>query len=65
MSVWSIVLFILAALYAVGAVFEFPLFFGGNPKTRWFMAKVGGKRNWKIILLVFAAVFLVLAVILK
>lgn len=46
MSVWSVILFILAALYAVGAVMEFPLFFEGNPKTRWLMAKVGGKRNW-------------------
>lgn len=65
MSVWSVILFILAALYAVGAVMEFPLFFEGNPKTRWLMAKVGGKRNWKIVLLVLAVVFLVLALLLR
>ena len=65
MSVWSIILFVLAALYAVGAIFEFPIFFEGNPKTRWLMAKVGGKRNWKIVLLVLAVILLILAVLLR
>ena len=65
MSIWSIVFFILAALYAVGGVLEFPIFYDGNPKTRWLMKKVGGKRNWKIVLLVLAGIFLILAILLR
>ena len=64
MSVWSLILFLLAALYVVGAIFEFPLMFDGNPKTRWLMKKMG-KGNLKILFYVMAAVFIVLAMMLK
>lgn len=64
MSVWSIILFLVAALYLFGAIFEFPIMFEGNPKSRWLMEKMG-KRNLKILLFVFAAIFIALAIILK
>ncbi len=64
MSVWSVILFLLAALYFVGAIFEFPIMFEGNPKTRFFISKMG-RKNFKIMLFVFAAVFFVLAVMLR
>ncbi len=64
MSGWSILLFLLAALYIVGAIFEFPIMFEGNPKTRLLMSKMG-KKNLKIMILVFGAIFLVLAFMLK
>ncbi len=64
MSGWSILLFLLAALYIVGGIFEFPIMFEGNPKTRFFISKMG-KKNYKIMLFVFAAIFLVLAFMLK
>ncbi len=64
MSVWSIILFLLAALYLFGAIFEFPIMFEGNPKTRWLIEKIG-KRNLKILILVFSAIFFALAIILK
>ena len=64
MSVWSLILFLLAALYVAGAIFEFPLMFDGNPKTRWLMKKMG-KGNLKILFYVMAAVFIVLAMMLK
>jgi Sec-independent protein secretion pathway component TatC len=63
-SVWSIILFLLAALYLFGGIFEFPIMFEGNPKTRWLMEKMG-KRNLKLLILSFAVIFAVLAVILK
>lgn len=64
MSVWSIILFLLGALYIVGGIFEFPIMFEGNPKTRFFISKMG-RKNYKIMLFVFAAVFLVVAVMLR
>lgn len=60
MSIWSIILYLLAALYIFGGIFEFPIMFEGNPKTRFIMSKIG-KKNLKIMLFVFAAVFIVLA----
>jgi hypothetical protein len=64
MSGWSLVFFLLAALYVAGAIFEFPIMFDGNPKTKWLMKKMG-KGNLKILFLVMAAVFIVLAIQLK
>lgn len=64
MSIWSIILFLLAALYIVGAIFEFPIMFEGNPKTRFMIKKIG-KRNFKIVLFIMAIIFLYLANLLK
>jgi hypothetical protein len=64
MSVWSLVLFLLAVLYVVGALMEFPIMFEGNPKTRFLMQKMG-KGGLKILFFVMAAVFIVLALYLK
>jgi hypothetical protein len=64
LSIWSVILFLLAVLYVFGAIFEFPIMFDGNPKTRWLLQKMG-KKNLKILFFVLAAVFIVLAIILK
>lgn len=64
MSIWSIILFLLAALYIAGAIFEFPIMFDGNPKTRFIMKKIG-KKNLKIVLIIMAIIFLYLANMLK
>lgn len=64
MSAWSVLLFLLAALYIVGAIFEFPILFEANPKTRFIMSKIG-KTNLKIVLIVFGVIFLVLANMIK
>ena len=64
MSVLSFVLFLLAALYIFGALFEFPIMFEGNPKTKFLISKMG-KRNYKILLFVLATVFVGLALLLK
>ncbi len=64
MSAWSVILFLLAVLYVFGAIFEFPILFEGNPKTRLIMAKIG-RKNLKIVLLVFGVVFIVLAAVFR
>jgi Sec-independent protein secretion pathway component TatC len=64
MSVLSFVLFLLAALYIFGALFEFPIMFEGNPKTKFLISKMG-KRNYKILLFALATVFVGLALLLK
>lgn len=64
MSGWSFLLLLLAVFYFFGALFEFPIMFEGNPKTRFMMKKIG-KRNLKIVILLFAFLFLVMAVYLK
>ena len=64
MSILSFVLFLVAALYVFGALFEFPIMFEGNPKTKFIISKLG-KRNYKILLFVLAGVFVVLALLLK
>ncbi|MBS4022694.1 MAG: hypothetical protein KGZ79_09795 [Dethiobacter sp.] len=60
MSTWSIILFLLAALYIFGAIFEFPIIFEGNPKTRFLISKIG-KKNLKIMFFILSAVFIVFA----
>ncbi len=64
MSTWSVILFLLATLYVFGAIFEFPIMFDGNPKTRWLMKKIG-KKNLKIVFFVLAVIFIAIAIILK
>ncbi len=64
MSIWSLILFLLAVLYVFGAIFEFPIMFEGNPKTRWLMEKMG-KKNLKILFFVMAVIFIVIAIIIK
>jgi hypothetical protein len=64
MSVWSIIFFVLGALYLVGGLFEFPIMFEGNPKTRWLIEKMG-KRNLKLLILAFGVIFIALAIILR
>jgi hypothetical protein len=64
MSGWSMVLFVLAIFYLVGAIFEFPIMFEGNPKTRFLMSKMG-KKNLKIMIYLFALIFFVLAIVLR
>lgn len=64
MSGWSLFFFILAALYLVGALMEFPIMFDGNPKTRWMIKKMG-KGQFKMLLVILGIAFIVIAVILK
>ncbi len=64
MSVWSIVLFLLAAVYLLGGIFEFPIVFERNPKSRLLIEAIG-KRNFKLMLFVLAAIFIALAVMLR
>jgi hypothetical protein len=64
MSTWSLILFLLALLYVVGALLEFPIMFEGNPKTRFLMKKMG-KGGLKILFFVMGAIFIALAIYLK
>ncbi len=64
MNTWSIVFFILGALYLVAYFVEIPFFYEGNPKTKFMIQKLG-KKNYKLVLLVFAVIFLVVAFLLK
>jgi len=64
MSTPSFILLLLAILYIFGAVFEFPIFFDANPKTRWLMQRIG-KKNLKIVFFVLAAIFIILAIMFK
>ncbi len=47
----SFVLFALGVLYLIAFMIEIPIFYEGNPKTRFFIEKMG-KRNYKILLFV-------------
>lgn len=57
---YSILFFVLGVLYLVAAFIEIPIFYEGNPKTRFMIQKMG-KKNYKILLIVFGAVFIALA----
>ncbi|MDP3305970.1 MAG: hypothetical protein Q8S15_07850 [Erysipelotrichaceae bacterium] len=57
---YSILLFVLGVLYIVAAFIEIPFFYEGNPKTRFMIQKMG-KKSYKILLVVFGAVFIALA----
>ena len=56
--------FVVAVVYLVAYFVEMPIFYEGNPKTRFFIEKLG-KKGYKLLLLVFAGIFLVLAFIFK
>ena len=60
----SIFFFVVAVIYLVAYFVEMPIFYEGNPKTRFFIEKLG-KKGYKLLLLVFAGIFLVLAFIFK
>lgn len=60
----SIFFFVVAVVYLVAYFVEMPIFYEGNPKTRFFIEKLG-KKGYKLLLLVFAGIFLVLAFIFK
>jgi len=64
MNTWSIVFFLFAVLYLVAYFVEIPFFYEGNPKTKFMIDKLG-KKNYKLLLLGFAVIFLVLAFIFK
>lgn len=57
---YSILFFVLGVLYLVAAFIEIPFFYEGNPKTRFMIQKMG-RKNYKILLIVFGAVFIALA----
>ena len=60
----AIFFFVVAVVYLVSYFVEMPIFYEGNPKTRFFIEKLG-KKGYKLLLLVFAGIFLVLAFIFK
>lgn len=53
----SFILFALGVLYLIAFMIEIPFFYEGNPKTRFFIEKMG-KKNYKILLLVFGIAFI-------
>ena len=57
---YSILFFVLGVLYLVATFIEIPIFYEGNPKTRFMIQKMG-KKNYKILLIVFGVVFIALA----
>jgi hypothetical protein len=60
----GIFFFVVSVIYFVAYFVEMPIFYEGNPKTRFFIEKLG-KKGYKLLLLVFAGIFLVLAFIFK
>ncbi|HOA14785.1 MAG TPA: hypothetical protein PLT03_01640 [Bacillota bacterium] len=64
MSALSLVLFILGAFYAAGLLFNFPIFFDKNPKTRFIISKIG-LFPYKVLLGVIALACIVGAVLLR
>lgn len=53
----SVALFLLGVLYGVAAFVEIGIFYEGNPKTRWMIQRMG-KRNYKILLIIMAILFI-------
>lgn len=53
----SFILFALGVLYLIAFMIEIPIFYEGNPKTRFFIEKMG-KRNYKILLFVLGVALL-------
>lgn len=64
MSTWAIVFFLLGVVYLIAYFIEIPFFYEGNPKTKFLMDKLG-RKGYKLLLLIFAGIFLVLAFIFK
>jgi len=64
MNILAIVYFLLAVLDIVAYFVEIPIFYEGNPKTKFMIDKLG-KKGYKLLLLAFAGIFLVLAFVFK
>jgi hypothetical protein len=64
MSGLSIFFLVFGILYLVAYFIEIPLFYEGNPKTRFMIQKMG-KKNYKLLLLGFGAIFMILAFVFK
>ncbi len=64
MEWYVILLFVLGVLYLVAYFVEIPFFYEGNPKTRFMIQKMG-KKNYKLVLLVFGIVFIAAALMLR
>ncbi len=64
MDYLGLIFFLFAALYIIAYFVEIPIFYEGNPKTRFLINKLG-KKGYKMLLLVFAAIFIVLAIVFK
>jgi hypothetical protein len=64
MKIEVIILFVVSLLYFVAYFVEIPLFYEGNPKTRFLIEKMG-KTNYKRLLIAFAVIFLALALYLR
>lgn len=64
MSIVSLILLLVAVFYIAGAIFEFPIMFEGNFKTRWIIEKIG-KKNHKLFLIVLGGILLVLVYIFR
>lgn len=60
----STILFVLSLLYLVAFFVEVPLFYEGNPKTRFLIQKMG-KKNYKLLLLVMGVLSGALALFLR
>ncbi len=54
----SNILFAIGLLYLIAAFVELPIFYMGNPKTRFLIQKMG-KRNYKIMLIVLGTALVV------
>jgi hypothetical protein len=64
MNTLAIISFLLAVLFVVAYFVEIPIFYEGNPKTKFMFDKLG-KKGYKLLLLAFAGIFLVLAFVFK
>lgn len=64
MKIEVIILFVLALLYFVAYLVEIPIFYEGNPKTRFMIQKMG-KKNYKFLLLGLGIVFFIAALVLR
>ena len=60
----SLILLLLSALYIFGAIFEFPIMFEGNPKSRFLMQKFG-KKTLKKIMIVLGIALGVIAIVVR
>jgi len=64
LNFWSLILLLLSAFYIMGAIFEFPVMFEGNPKSRFLMQKFG-KKTLKIIMIVLGIALGVTAIVIR
>jgi len=64
MSLVSFILLVVAILYIAGGIFEFPIMFEGNFKTKWMIEKIG-RKNHKKLLIGIGLVLLIIAIVLN